>query len=477
MRNSIEKFPLYRYRFLIGFGLLAILTFLFAAWDFWRIPNGLTDGEMATASLSGQLNFREILHGSIDLINLPFLILQKLFIELFGFSTFALRLPSVILSLFAMEMLTLALTFYERRDAAMISVFLVATSPLFLSLARSGDAGSMTIFLGSAFILAAILLLSGRFRGWQSTTLRLIICLLAALLIYMPGGLIVIGLLIVLGLVHPKTRYEFFRNRRYKLLIGLVVALLVVSPLAIALARGHSSLATVGLGGWSLANFGSALKLFFVGDSLISGFLSPILNIAIIVLVIYGVARLAQSPSAARSLTMITMLAIALILTIGNTKLACLLLVPVAFALATGIAGLLRAWYGLFPVNPYARIFALPIVALLIGVIGFGSVGNYFSNNFYAHSVVSALNRQFEDTRSVILKRQKQILLVPGSQLPFYRNLTRDFPKLAVTGEMPNRFSVGSLIIVNDFSEKPHTAPIKITTDFVKENSILVREY
>ena len=212
MRNSIEKFPLYRYRFWIGFGLLAILTFLFAAWDFWRIPNGLTDGEMATASLSGQLNFREILHGSIDLINLPFLILQKLSIELFGFSTFALRLPSVILSLFAMEMLTLALTFYERRDAAMISVFLVATSPLFLSLARSGDAGSMTIFLGSAFILAAILLLSGRFRGWQSTTLRLIICLLAALLIYMPGGLIVIGLLIVFGLVHPNMRYEFFRN-------------------------------------------------------------------------------------------------------------------------------------------------------------------------------------------------------------------------------------------------------------------------
>ncbi|MFZ2560601.1 MAG: glycosyltransferase family 39 protein [Candidatus Nanoperiomorbaceae bacterium] len=477
MKSSPAHLPLYRYRFWIGFGLVAILTIALTVWNFWRLPNGLTSGEILTASRSGGLNLGGILRGIGDFTNLPFLILQKTSIEILGFSTLALRLPSVILSLLSIAMLAVALVYYERKNVSVISVFLLFTSPLFLSLARSSGAGSMTVFLLLAIILSAVLLLSGQFHSWRSAGLKLAMCLAAALLLYSPGGLIVVAALIVIGLWHPKSRYEVFRNKRYKLLLGLLLALVVITPLAISLARQHYVLEILGINGWTVANFCASWNLWFTGNKLVGGFMTPLFNIEVVALAFYGVVRLARALSAARARLVLPLLLLTLLLTFGDPRLAFWLFVPISMALATGVSGLLSAWYDLFPRNPYARTFALLAVALLVVIAGFSSVGNYFANNFYSRPVITALNRQFEAVRTAAADHQKHTLLVPADQLTFYRNLTRDFPKLNITSRRPLRSGSTSLLVVSDVRPPLSSVPHRLVTDFTVNDAMLLREY
>jgi hypothetical protein len=477
MKNFAKTSPLYKYRFQIGFGLLAVFATIFAALDFAKIPNGLAATEITSATAASKLNLATIFGGS-DFANFPFLALQHFAINLFGFTTFAFRLPSVILMLLAIAAITFALVRYNRKNIAVMTGFLLVSSPLFMSLARSGSSGSMTIFLLSAIMLISIIIASGKFHRWQSATLKILLCIFAALLVYSPGGIFIIALFVAIGLLSPKTRYEVFRNKSYKLVIGSALSLAIISPLFISALHGHFDWNLVGFAHWNFANSHLAFGLFFIIDGgLIGGIIAPALNAAVIVLVAYGIFRLARAINSARARLVLPLFLFAIIFALGDPELSFWLFAPVAFALASGMDGLVGTWYDFFPKNPYARIFALPLIAVLVLSIGFSSVGGYFANDFYSSRTVSSLNREFDAVRSELSRNSAQTLIVPKAQFAFYSGLTRDFAKLSITDKVPEHFAKNTLVLSSVSRKSTTQIPTKIAADFAKNDAVLFREY
>ena len=140
----ISKLFLYRYRFYIGFFLLAVayLGLLFGLP--LLAPNGLSEAEMASAAHSYALQPENILKG--DLVNLPYRALQKLSISLLGLSIYSVKLPSIIIGVFLGFLLILLLNRWFKTNVALLSSILAVLSASFLYLAGSGTPLIMLVF-------------------------------------------------------------------------------------------------------------------------------------------------------------------------------------------------------------------------------------------------------------------------------------------------------------------------------------------
>lgn len=96
-KPALSQLFLYRYRFYIGF---IILAFAYVAILFGLpllAPNGLSESEMQSAAHSYALQPDSILKG--DIVNLPYRALQKLSITLFGLNVYSVKLPSIVIGL------------------------------------------------------------------------------------------------------------------------------------------------------------------------------------------------------------------------------------------------------------------------------------------------------------------------------------------------------------------------------------------
>ena len=90
----ISKLFLYRHRFTIGYIILGLAFTLLLFLLPLIAQNGLSGSEMDSATSSYYLGKNGILNG--DLVNLPYRLLQKFSIMIFGLTTYAIKLPSII---------------------------------------------------------------------------------------------------------------------------------------------------------------------------------------------------------------------------------------------------------------------------------------------------------------------------------------------------------------------------------------------
>ena len=96
-KKPISKLFLYRHRFIIGYILLglAFLTLLFSLPLFTQ--QGLSEAEIESATSSYYLNFGSVTSG--DLVDLPYRLLQKSSIAIFGLTAYSIKLPSILIGL------------------------------------------------------------------------------------------------------------------------------------------------------------------------------------------------------------------------------------------------------------------------------------------------------------------------------------------------------------------------------------------
>src|SRR5574344_956862 len=140
----ISKLFMYRHRFFIGYFLLS-LVFLSMLFIFPLVsPNGLSDEEMASSTTSFYLDKDSITNGNI--VDLPYHILQKVSISLFGLTVYGIKLPSIILGLFLSILLVLLLNRWFKNNTAIIAAILTVLSSSFLYIAGSGTPLIMTVF-------------------------------------------------------------------------------------------------------------------------------------------------------------------------------------------------------------------------------------------------------------------------------------------------------------------------------------------
>ena len=141
---TISKLFLYRHRYGIGYTLL-FLSFLALIFLIPLVsPGGLSETEMSSAVASNNLSVETAMRG--DIVDLPYHILQKVSIDFLGLNTYAIKLPSIIISVFLGLLFVLLLNRWFKNNVSLLASSFVVLSTPFLFLAGSGTPLIMLVF-------------------------------------------------------------------------------------------------------------------------------------------------------------------------------------------------------------------------------------------------------------------------------------------------------------------------------------------
>lgn len=463
---------LYENRHIIGFFAVAIVLYIFIVFGFARTPVGLSEAEMSSAVLSAGFSFPD------SIINLPYNFLQWLSVNIFGLSSFALRLPSVILALFASGFIIAAIRNFTRSNVAIITGLIMSCSVFFLNFARSGTPEIMGIFLMSLAVFAISQVIQK--RGLQTLWLVLV-AVAVTLSIYMPGGIIFLAVLIAVALISSKSRAILLALKPWQVVIAIFFGLVALTPLVLSIVMNNDLLwSALGIDGFLfdpkeiLASLQATFSPFGYE---FGGYVTPILRFGEIALAVLGIVKLIRDGKSARTAFTLTIAGVAIILTIFSPVKSFLLFIPWVFLMAFGVAFIIDHWYKLFPLNPYARVLGMIPIGALIFVMMLTGRTTYLNANYYDAKVVYDRNLAFEAARGQInsLSAHKINLVVPDDQLEFYNLLEKSYPQLEVTNKLVSN-SETQILIPGTFDQKS-AAPTKVVTSGLKNDPVLLKVY
>ncbi len=113
---KISDFWIYKFRYQIGIGILSLGYLAIIIYTLFITPNGLTAGEIENTKSAVNLDFSNIF--SKNIIDLPYRLLQKISIDIFGLSNF-----SICFSVLNYGFNTSAPTFYSKKNAEIAEDF------------------------------------------------------------------------------------------------------------------------------------------------------------------------------------------------------------------------------------------------------------------------------------------------------------------------------------------------------------------
>lgn len=462
----------YKNRHIIGFFAVAIVLYLFIIFGFARTPIGLSTAEMESAVLSAGFSFPD------SIINLPYNFLQWLSVNLFGLSTFALRLPSVILALFASGFIIAAIRNITRSNVAIIAGLIMSCSVFFLNFARSGTPEIMGIFLMSLAVFAISQVV--RRRSFQTLWLALL-SIAVTLGVYMPGGIVFFVVVLAVAFISPKSREILFSLKAWQMVIAVIIGLSALVPLVLSvIANPDLLLIALGVDGFKFAPNEILLNLqavFSPFGAVLGGYVTPILSIGEIALAILGIVKLIRDGKSARTAFTLSIASVAILITIFSPSMSFLLFVPWVFLIAFGVAFVIDHWYKLFPLNPYARVLGMIPIATLLVVMMFVGRGAYIGANYYDAKVVNERNLAFEAARQEVnsLSAHKVNLVVAEDQLEFYNLLEKSYPSLDVTSTVIPNFE--TRILLPGAHDQLSSTPTKVVTSEQRTDNVLLKIY
>ena len=467
----VSKLFLYRYRFVIGYIILGVAFIALLIGLPLLAQNGLSEAEINSATSSYQLSSEGIFNG--DLVDLPYRALQKLSISMFGLSSYAVKLPSIIIGLLLGMLLILLLNRWFKNNVSLLASCLIVLSTPFLFLAGSGTPLIMLVFwptlmlwLGSkiqgvkrprplyCFLFAIIMLLSV-FTPYMiyfaifcvvfvflQPHLRFVLKSLPILPLVLVGILTIAGLTVaVIGVVHhPETIMELFFAKDFQ---GSHFFLNITEGLA---------------------------PVFSWYNSLESVYLSPLISLPIFALALIGLFSTTKGFFASRNSIATILLVFCLVITGFNPSAIVFCILPFSILVAHGIKYLLEKWYGLFPENPYARISALLPLVLLFSIMIIPGLLQYIYGYRYNPKVAD----QFNYDLNVIRENLTDENLLVYEHYDFYKIL-EDSTDINVISQIENPHVVA-------FLGKPGAVPenyelIRIITSPMRENSDIIYLY
>lgn len=418
----ISRLLLYRYRFYIGYILLGLAFVGLVCIMPTFSPKGLSLAEQESVVSSYNLHFSSITSG--DLVDLPYHILQKIFILLFGFNTYTIKLPSIFIGLLLGFLLILLLNRWFKSNVALLASILTVLSTPFLYLAGSGTPLIMLVFWPTL-----LLWLGSKIQGEKRTNPRFCYLFVLALILslYTPHLVYLIAFIIFFTLINPHLRYTLKSLPKIPLIIIVLVS---ISGLGIWLTNMISSPSVATsiffVKGFKISNFFSNIKTgfapFFSWSSPLEGvYLSPLIGLSSFALAVAGLLSTTKGFFASRNAIASCFIAFSIVLSGFTPDSALLIVLPFAILTAHGLEYLLEKWYGLFPENPYARIFAIFPLSILLLTMTLPALSHYAFGYRYTPSVAEEFNTDLE---LVIknLEKDTQLILEKGTlQSDFYK--------------------------------------------------------
>lgn len=396
VRQRLTTFAFYRYRYAFAYTVFGIILAALLLLAGFYLPGGLTKSEMNSVLISDSINASQIFNLPPDqLVYLPYRLLQSLSIDTFGISVISIKLPSIILGFASAIGILYLLNLWYKKNVAIIVAIIGVTTSQFLLASQAGQAGISYIFLTTMVLIAASMIArqSAYAKIWAIGGFAL-----AAISLYMPLNIYMLLALILTALVHPHARYLVFKkSSKLTILIGSIVALAIASPLIAGVFREPSTLKRLfGIPSNFNDVFANISQLANNYVSFISpassDVITPVYGLGFVVLILVGIYRLFTAKYTARSYVISFWLAALIPLVCLNPEFISITFIPVILLIALGVDYLIASWYRLFPKNPYARVFGLaPLGVLMIGLV-LSSVDRYAYGLHYDSGVYSSYN-------------------------------------------------------------------------------------
>lgn len=389
----ISKLFLYRHRFVIGFILLtaAYLGLLFGLP--LLSPAGLSDAEMQSAARSFDLHFDSIFRG--DIVDLPYRALQKLSILTFGFNSYAIKLPSIIIGAMLGGLLILLLNRWFKNNVALLASILAVLSASFLYLAGSGTPLIMLVFWPTL-----LLWLGSKIQGVTKPKPLYCFVFAFALLasIFTPHLIYLAFFIVLFAILHPHLRFTIKTLPTAPLILTIFIIIAGLAALVMAAFINPSIVAELLLApGLTFNTFIENLKVaflpFFSWNTAIDNiFLSPFIGLASVALAIIGLLSTTKGFFASRNSIASWLIVFTVILSGLNPESAILILLPMSILIAHGLRYILSKWYDLFPDNPYARISAIFPIGLFLSIMIIGGISHFLFGYRYTPMVADNFN-------------------------------------------------------------------------------------
>lgn len=427
--RPVSELSLYRYRYLIGYTTLVLMTVGLLLLFITKIPAGLSQAEEASALASSQIVFDQNFLENTHTVDLPYHLLQWGSLELFGLGPIGVRLPSLIFGAMSMLFILLLLRRWLQENVAITWGIMAVTTTWFLMLGRTGTPDIMVVFWTSLILLLTTLV-SQQSKGYQTWKALSIVSI--GLSFYTPLMAYLFAASALAAMFQPHLRYVIRYAEKTSITLGVVLFVAVLVPLGWniwrdpAIIRDLLAIPEVLPGPilffkdlWTAA--GTLINPF---KAEFGAFITPIMSIPLIALATLGLIRTIMDYHSVRSYVLLLWLAV-LIPVIGlNPTQLNVLFVPIVLLGAIGMQALFRYWYDLFPRNPYARIFGLlPLLMLIAAVVNL-NYSRYFAGVSYAQSSVEIYNTEsflLHDTLSAKTYRDQRIVLItPAERKPLY---------------------------------------------------------
>lgn len=459
---DITSFYIYRWRYWLGYSFIVLLLIGSLYIAAFHIPGSVSSLEEQSTIRSSQLGTNL----SITNVpaNAPYYGFQHLTLSLFGPTLLGIKLPSLILGFLTAIFMVILLRKWFRSNIAVLSSIIAITTGQFLLLAQEGSSGILYVFWPVVLLLIATLIAK---RAKHRFVWKILFFVSAALSLYTPLSIYVLIALGSAAVLHPHLRYIVRKLSRLKLLGGMIAGAIIITPLVVSCVHNPQLLLSL------LGIPNSWPNLLENAEKLIGqyvGFLSfgdgraimPIFGLGSFLLILYGYYRLLRSRDTVQSYLILTWTILLLPILIINPVYISIMFVPLLLALATGLSALLRIWYTLFPLNPYARIAGLlPLVVLVLSLTIFG-IGRYEYGYRYAPDIVAHYSNDLE-----LLPRNTSTIVVAPEEKPFYTALAKYNKDLRVVDTPPssNDFTTTGAMRQSDLT------PSRIITDGRESNS------
>lgn len=374
--KPISEWTLYKHRFLVAYTGLGILTALLLCLFAQQMPPGLSTAEQQSVVTSHQLSFTQ-LPSAAQVVDLPYHALQKASVALLGLTPFGVRLPSIVFAIITAACLSFIIKRWFKVNVAIIASLLMITSCWYLSLSRLGTPDIMIPFWTSLLILCATYV-SQQTKKWH--VWKALFGLSAALSLYTPYMAYLFIATLIAATAQPHLRYLIRQSSKVGLTIGVFFFVAILAPLALGIYKDPNVLRAIFAIPASLpepAQFARDLlqAMSNLGNpfNVTAGqFITPMVGVAMLTLIIIGGVRLLSDFHSVRAYVLLIWTAL-LIPIIGFTPSnITVLFVPSILVMTIGLSLVVRYWYRLFPINPYARIFGLlPLFILVFSMVQF----------------------------------------------------------------------------------------------------------
>ncbi|HSX28813.1 MAG TPA: glycosyltransferase family 39 protein [Candidatus Saccharimonadales bacterium] len=436
-----QQLTLYRYRYMVGYILVALFSISMLTWQLTTLGPGLADAEKASAVHSAMWQMHNWKEAGLQVVNLPYVLLQKTSIAALGLSVLSVRLPSVIIGLGTGALFFLLMRLLHKSHVALSASLLFAAGAWYIGIARFGAPYIMIPFVWTlvAYSLVRLIRLDEPPLAWAALG-----GLASALALYTPYGIYALVVAGVVVAVHPKIRRNLTALNGPQVVLGLFMLVPLLIPLGWGLFKDYHQLwdlaalsphipnpadfiRNIGTTIWALGGRAPLLPELRLGNL-------PIISLGTSAILLAGVYRSVRDWRSMRAqFTFISILVLLVVIGLNPAnKDDSVLILPMFMLVASGVTVLFHEWYRLFPRNPYARSFGLIPIVIFLGFILSFNYQRYFVAWANTPSTYRVYDNDLTLARKQMAAHPNLVLIVPDTQLAFYKVAARAYPKVTV---------------------------------------------